>query len=144
MNERGIYTAHNDNGPSHLWSDGFAIWTINGVRVDEQIVMRPQTQTVQQIANEQNEEIRRVRIERFGWPRYLSETNAKVLDFRRNDVDATKESLMEAADGSRVLVCACPSTARVYAMRIPREIQTCENAQEWLHGDRRLRVVGAS
>ena len=120
------------------------LWYIDGVQVDEQIVMHPETQTIEQIEGEENSEVKRVRIERFGWSKYLSEIRARVLDVRDNDIDATKESLMELRDKTRVIVCACPSTARVYVMRVPREIVTCEMAQNWLHGNRSVRVIGAS
>ena len=109
-----------------------------------QIVVRPKTQTTDQIDKEDNSEIKRIRIERFGWPRYLKETKAKVLDFRRNDVDGTDESLMQANDGSRLLVCACPSTARVYAMRVEKSVSSCEAAQNWLNGGRKINIIGAS
>ena len=135
---------HCETGPAIAYGRSWGIFAIHGVRVDEQVVCRAETQTIKQIDGERNEEIKRIRRERFGWPRYLRETNAEVLDFRRNDVDGTDESLMQARDGSRLLVCACPSTARVYAMRVAREVSKCEEAQRWLHGERRLRIVGAS
>jgi len=141
-NELG--SLHCDTGPALAYRDGWTLWYINGVAVDEQIVLRPEMQSISEIDGEKNAEVRRIRLERYGWPRYLRETNAKVLDYRRNDVDATDESLMQSADGSRILVCACPSTAKVFTMRVPREIEKCEQAQAWLHGDRKLRIVGAS
>jgi hypothetical protein len=135
---------HNESGMAVRYRDGWGVWAIHGVRVDEQVVLQPHTQTRLQIDAEGNAEIKRIRIERFGWPRYLRESGARVLDVRDNAIEATRESLMETKDGARVLVCACPSTARVYALRIPREIASCENAQRWLHGNRSLRVVGRS
>jgi hypothetical protein len=135
---------HSESGPAIAYADAWSIFAIHGVLVNEQIVSRPETQTIKEIDSEANEEIKRIRTERFGWPRYLKETNAKVLDFRRNDIDGTDESLIQAKDGSRLLVCACPSTARVYAMRVERSIEKCESAQRWLHGERHLRIVGAS
>lgn len=143
------------------------LWYIDDVHVDEQIVKAPETQTVEQIDADNNAERKRIRIERFGWPRYLRESKAMVIDTRDNYIDSTKESLMEVNfrtftqtwnevtqsvhtevhEKATVLVCACPSTARVYAMRVPREIVTCEMAQRWLHGDqvtRPLRIIGAS
>ncbi len=39
---------------------------------------------------------------------------------------------MEIDDGAKVLVCSDPSTARRYALRIPREVTTCDQAQNWL------------
>lgn len=47
------------------FADGFKVWAIEGVLVDEQIVVSPESQTIEQIRNEGNEEVRRIRIERF-------------------------------------------------------------------------------
>lgn len=70
---------HNDIGPSHEWRDGWALWHIHGVRVTEQIVMRPETLTPAQIDAENNAEVRRVMIERFGAERYLLESDAEPV-----------------------------------------------------------------
>ena len=55
-----------------------------------------------------------------------------------------EEVVKEVHDKTRVLVCACPSTAKVFVMNVPREIESCESAQNWLHGNRSVRVIGAS
>ena len=68
---------HNDAGPSHRWRDGWSLWYIHGVRVTEQIVMHPETLTVAQIDAEENAEVRRVMLERFGMSRYILESGAK-------------------------------------------------------------------
>ena len=135
---------HNEAGPSITWRDGWQLWHIDGVAVDEQIVIRPETQTLDQIHGEENAEVQRLRIDRYGWPRYLAETGATVVDKQRNDVDGTREALMEARDGQRRLVCSCPSTAKVFAMHVPREITSCEQAQQWLGGNRNVSIIGAS
>src|SRR6185437_4255412 len=131
---------HCESGPSLRYPDGFSLWSIHGVRVDEQVILTPQTQTIEQIRNEQNEEIRRIRIERFagsekgsaeGWQKYLCEVGATVLDRRRNDIEGTREVLYRSAAGEVLLVTHCPSTARVYALERPKEIKTCEQAQAW-------------
>ena len=70
---------HNDAGPSHEWRDGWKLWHIHGVRVNEQIVMYPNTLTLEQIDAEMNAEVRRVMIERFGAERYLLESGAKPV-----------------------------------------------------------------
>jgi len=140
----GIPGFHNDSGPAVFYSPLFQLWMIEGVSVDEQIVMHPETQTIEQIHNEKNSEVQRIRIDRFGWPRYLAESGAVVIDSRRNDIDGTKEALMDSRNGQRRLVCSCPSTAKVFAMHVPRETETCEQAQRWLAGNRDIRVIGAS
>jgi hypothetical protein len=134
---------HCDSGPA-LASDVEHLYFVHGVMVPEAVVMRPETLTAQDVRQEENEEVRRIMIERMGWPRYLRETGAVVLHRRTNAIDATKEALMQSEDGSHVLVCSCPSTGRVYGMRVPRNVATCEQAQSWLSGDAAGRTIGAS
>jgi hypothetical protein len=122
---------HSDVGPVIKYGDEFKIWSLHGVQVDEQIVMQPETQSIEQINTEQNAEIKRIRIERYGWEKYLVDTDAKVVDTRRNDIEGTKEALMHVED-IRVLICHCPSTGRVYAMEVPPTTKTCQEAQEYL------------
>ena len=135
---------HNEEGPALLYPDGWSFWRIHGVEVPELVVIRPETQTIKDIDQEPNAEVKRIRIERFGWPRYLKESGAKVLNMRKNAIDNQKEALMQSKDGSVVLVCSCPSTARVYAMRVPKEIQTCEQAQNWLSCGLAGRMIAAT
>ena len=121
---------HNESGMSVKYRDGWGLWSINGVSVDEQIVMSPETQTINQITSEGNEDIKRVRIERYGWQRFMAESDATVIDSRRNEIENTKEMLVECG-GMRALVCHCPSTGRVYFLERPSDITTCEQAEAW-------------
>jgi hypothetical protein len=123
---------HCEDGPAVYFSDDLQLWAIRGVAVDEQIVMRPETQTIEQIQQDGNAEHKRVRIERFGWAKYLDAVGAEVIDECRNDIEQTNEALLQC-DGMRVLMCACPSTAKVFHLEVPPETKTCEEAQKWLH-----------
>jgi hypothetical protein len=120
------------------------LWHIHGVQVPKDVVMYPEKQTISDIEEESNSEVKRIRIERYGWLKYLSETNASVIDHANNYIDATEEALMQSKDGMKLLVCACPSTARTYAMRVPREIENCVQAQLWLKGSKPKHIIGAS
>lgn len=120
---------HNEDGPSVLYADGFKLWTIDGISVDEQIVMRPETQTIAQINKEDNADVKAIRIQRFGWPRYIAESNSKLLDYRDNDIEGTKEALYSTDNGHRMVV-TCP-TGRVFALGVPSDIKTCEAAAKW-------------
>lgn len=126
---------HCETGPAIRWLDGVRLWSIGGVSLPlndgEQIVMRPSTQTLEQIDSEENVEVKRIRIERFGWTRYLTATDATVVDRRRNEIEGTREMLCRRGE-MNVLVCHCPSTGRVYALDVPSEIHTCQQAQTWL------------
>lgn len=131
---------HNVEGPAVAWSD-LNIWCIEGNLVDEQIVMRPETQTTDQILNESNLEIRRIRIERFGWDRFLAEINAECIDKRDNFIENTKETLFRCEQlDSTVMVSHCPSTGRIYALEVPDTVATCEEAQLYLSGGHSLEI----
>ncbi len=134
---------HNDSGPAIEYRDGWKIWCINNVQLDEQIVMRPETQTIEQINGEQNAEIKRIRLNRYGWHRYLKEINAKVVHHRRNDIEQTEEALMRCGE-MQVLVAACPSTGKIFSLEVPPTVETCEQAQHWLRGERSGFLIGAS
>jgi hypothetical protein len=140
-NSRGAL--HCESGPALAYRDGWQLWRIDGIEVDEQIVMRPESQKVAEIDGEQNADRRSIRLARFGWPRYLKETGAACIHERKNDVEGTREALFQSRDGSRRLVATCP-TGRVFVMGCPPEVQTCEQAQNYLAGqpiDKQSRVL---
>jgi hypothetical protein len=131
---------HNDKGKSVRFRSGWGLWTIEGTPVNEQIVMRPETQTVEQIDKEANQDVRSIRIERFGWPRYIRESGAACIDGRDNAIEGTIEALYRCQDGSCRLVVTCP-TGRVFALGVPGNVETCRQAQHWLAGGRNFRVL---
>jgi hypothetical protein len=132
---------HNESGMACRYRDGFGVWTIHGIRVDEQIVMRPETQTIAQIDAEENGDIRSIRIDRYGWTSYLRDSGAACIDFRDNEVEGTKEALYRTSKNETRLVATC-ATGRVFAMGVPSNVSTCLEAQNWLSGGRGFRIVG--
>ena len=79
--------AHNDEGPSHAWRDGFEIFNWHGILIAPEyqwIIKTPEKLTPVIIANERNSEMRRIMLEKFGFEKYLeagkAETVAKDTD----------------------------------------------------------------
>ena len=70
---------HAEHGPFCEWSDGTALYAYHGVRVPGWIMDRPQDITLAHIAAEENAEIRRVLIERYGPGRYLMDVGATPI-----------------------------------------------------------------
>ena len=134
----------NESGMACQFGDNWGCWIINGVTVDEQIVMHPETQTLKQIGDEQNEEIKRIRIERYGFADYLAEIEAKLIDRRTNDVEGTKELLYKAGDDMTILLCMCPSTGKDFFLEVKNDITTCVEAQDYISGGRASRIISAS
>lgn len=141
MNENNL---HCNDGPVAEWPDGSKFYMLDGTVVDEQIVMHPETQTVDQILHEPNAEVRRHRMERFGIGRLLDESNAQILDERINERDLQQERLYKLTLGENDVEhrfrCVDPSTKREYFPQVPVEVTTCQGAQDNLsHGlDKRL------
>lgn len=133
---------HNESGPAVAFRDGFKVWVIDGFSVDEQLVMRPETQTIDQIDGEQNNDLRAMRLERFGQGRYLAETGAEVLDERENEIDGTHEAILRDKNGRVFLWPTCPSGKPCPPLRIPENITTCSGAQVWLAADLQGNVIG--
>jgi len=124
---------HNDSGLAVKFKDGTGIWAIEGVEVDEQIVMSPETLSIDQINKTNNEEVRRIMIERLGWDKYAE--CCDTIDERHNDMYAQDEELIKTPDNRHRLLCTDPSTNRKYSLGIPRNIETTEQAQNWMsHG----------
>jgi len=135
------HVLHNESGPAVRYRDGYSVWAISGIRVNEKIVMHPETLTVEEINTELNQDIRSIMINRFGWARYLQESNAKFIDYRDNEVEGTKEALYESHLGGMRLVVTCP-TGRIFALGLESGIKTCAEAQVWLGGGRKFNVIG--
>lgn len=133
---------HREDGPSHAWRDGWKLWYIDGIAVDEQIVMHPETQTISQIERETNSDVKAIRIARFGWARYLEEIKAEVVDEYENIIEGgTWETVFRLPDGNHVFVVTCAS-ARLFAMGLPAGIETCADARRWRERGRNIQVVG--
>jgi hypothetical protein len=71
---------HCDDGPAVAYPDGYALWAIHGVRVPPEVVEDPDVLNVERISQEQNVEVRRVMVDRYGPERYLQEANATCVD----------------------------------------------------------------
>jgi hypothetical protein len=137
------FQLHNESGPACAFPDGYSIWLLNNVSVTEQIVMRPETQTIEEIRNEPNEEVKRIRIERYGMEKYLAEIEAKLLDRRTNHIEGTRE-LLYKADDMVFILCICPSTGKDFCLEVDPGIRTCEDAQRYLSGGLCDRIIYAT
>jgi hypothetical protein len=136
---------HREDGPAILYADGWSIYAMNGVHLNKQIVMHPETQTVEDIRGETNEEVKRIRIGRYGWEKYLNLINATLVDERVNDIEGTKEFLFASVvERITALMCICPSTGKEFILEVPMTCDTCRAAQSWLSSGLSERIMNAS
>ena len=73
---------HCDTGPSHVWRDGWSLYYYHGIAIPRGkawIITNPEQITALSIDAEENAEIRRVMVEKYGAGRYLQETGAQEV-----------------------------------------------------------------
>lgn len=70
---------HSADGPAIAWPDGWSLWYWHGVRVTEKVILRPQTISIADIDAEDNAEVRRALIERYGPARYIKDSGTKLI-----------------------------------------------------------------
>jgi hypothetical protein len=128
---------HGLTGPAIRYRDGFALYAAHGVRVREQIIMRPDTITVAEVDAETNAEARRVMIDRMTPERFLRESGAQPIH-----ADETGELYRRELVGDEPLqlvrvVNATPEpdgSKKIYWLRVPPDVTTAREAVAWTFG----------
>ena len=125
---------HSTDGPAVSYADGYCIYSINGVTVNEKTAVTPEALTVEEIESEINLEVRRVMMERFGISRYLIESQAEILN---EDTYGTLYRKRLAGDEPLMMVRVKNSTPepdgsiREYFLRVPPFMRTAKEAVAW-------------
>jgi len=70
---------HCEDGPFCRWRDGSALYAVHGVRVPMWIIEHPERITVSAINAEQNLEVRRVMIDKYGQEKFIVDSGAQVI-----------------------------------------------------------------
>ena len=70
---------HSPTGPAVYWPNGEKFYFWRGLQVAEDVILHPDQITIERITKEQNAELRRVLIDRFGAEKYLRAIGAKML-----------------------------------------------------------------
>ncbi len=129
------FRLHHDSRMALEYSDGFGIYAWHGVFVPKEIILEPEKITIESIQEEENQEIRRIMIERFGWDKYLTDQKAIVIqrdDFgeliqfeKLNKQDPNEDPMakfVRVTDGS---------SDRQYILRVPPETETAHEGVAW-------------
>jgi hypothetical protein len=133
---------HREDGPAMEHADRRRSWWLNDVKVPKYVVLQPEKITLEKIKKAKNNEVRSIMIERYGWQRYLVDSDAKMLDKRDNAIENTKEALFVTGSLGNRLVVTCP-TGRVFTLGVPNTASTCEEAQKWLgNASAKINVIG--
>ena len=121
---------HNTRGAAIKWRDGYGEYFLNGVAVDEAIVVTPAEKLDPKIIlKEQNAEVRRELVRKIGIERIVLNLGAKSLDKQ----DEYELLLLELGDGrSRpYLKMRNPSISTWHLEGVPPDTKTVKEALAW-------------
>ena len=128
---------HSINSPAIEWKDGWGLYFIHGVTVPEYVVMNPEKITVQDIEKEENAEIRRVKINRYGQDKFLKDSGS--IKVHEDDYGTLwKKDLLN--DEPIIMVELINSTPepdnsfKHYFIRVPPTVKTAHEAVGWTFG----------
>ena len=125
---------HCEDGPALAFADGYALYRWHGVNVPEDVVTNPASITVARIDSENNAEVRRAMLERYGEARYLQDSGAKQVHRDKWGALYRKEI---PGDEPLVMVRVCNLTPepdghiKIYWLRVPPTIETAHEAVAW-------------
>jgi hypothetical protein len=117
------------------YPDGWGIYSVHGVIVNEKIIKREYT--VKDIDKENNSEVRRVMIELYGQEKYMNDSGAKMIH-KDGMGELYRKELSD--DEPIVMVKLWNSTPepdgsiKIYWLRVPPGIKTAREAVAWSFG----------
>jgi hypothetical protein len=126
---------HAEFGPSHRWRDGWSIWHINGVKVEQWMAeSHPDDMDARRVLQIENVDQRRECIRRMGMGRIISQLEPAVLDTERREVGGEYRLLavdMNHGEPWRFLQMINQSTGAAHIEAVPRECETVRHALNW-------------
>ena len=135
MDERN--RLHNGSGPAVRYADGFSVYAWHGLAVPAAIIEEdPSTWTVEAILRESNQEIRRAKLERFGWERFA----LLHKPVQRDDYGDLYRIPIPGDDEPLVFVGVDNSTPekdgsiKKYFLRVPPSCERAREAVAWTFG----------
>ena len=125
---------HCEDGPSHLWSDGWALYHWHGVAVPSEWITDKASLTAATALTWKNIEQRLAACKIIGWARIVKELDAKVIDV---DGDPEIGTLLEVGIpdvGKERFVQVVCGTGRTFCLPVPRTCKTALEANAWSYG----------
>jgi hypothetical protein len=126
----------NETGPT-LESDIEPLYFWHGVMVPEKVVIAPELITIAEIREEENAEVRRVMMERYGLARYLEDSGAvrihqdELGELYRTEIPNDEPLVMVKVLNSTV---EPDGTRKPYFLRVPPDQKIARDAVAWTFG----------
>lgn len=129
--ERG--RLHSLDAPSIEYADGWGVYSVHGISVRPEIIKAPLDITPEEIIRQENVEVRRVMLERYGAEKFVATSGAEVIS---EDECGTLYRMPVKYDHFNMVrvVNKTPEpdgTYRVYFLTVPPETLTAREAVAW-------------
>ncbi len=130
--ERG--RLHCEDGPAIRYSDGFEMYSWHGVTVEDRVILNPGSISCKCIDSEENAEVRRILMEKYGQSRYLQESGAIAIHedefgtLFRKELENDEPLLMVRVTNS---TSEPDGTFKQYFLRVPPWVTTAKRAVAW-------------
>ena len=128
---------HCDTGPFCKWRDGFSLYAIHGVRVPQYVVETPALIEIKDIENENNLEVKRVMIDRYGSDRYMQDSGAQLVQSDRYGELYVKPIQGDETITMVKVINSTPEpdgTNKIYWLRVPPNTPTAHAGVAWSFG----------
>lgn len=128
---------HSTTTQSISYSDGWGIYAIHGVIVPTYVITNPEQITVEKIEKENNIEIRRVMLEKYGIQKYLIDAKADKIAEDEFGTLYRKEIIDDESIVMVKVTNATPEpdgTKKEYFLRVPPDVTTPHEAVAWTFG----------
>ena len=137
LNEEG--KLHADLKPALKYADGYSIYSLNGVRVPEYLVMtKGEDLNVLTVMGERNVDVRREGLRKIPLEKIINDTGAKVIDTWNDDRPWCDYTLyeMDFRDGKKRIVLRMknPSEGTWHFERVEDDVKTVKQALAWRNG----------
>jgi hypothetical protein len=124
---------HCTDGPAIEYGDGTAEYVYDGVIMDKETIMNPESITVDDIENTISEEQKRIKIQIYGTSKFLTDTKSEIVDMDMVKInpfddqsDSIPRALIKDKNNNYYLVGTDGSTHRTYYMNVPQSISCAE------------------
>ncbi len=140
VNRNTNYDLHCEDGPAIAWRDGYGDFYLNGVAVDEKIVMTPAEKIdAKTILSEKNAEVRREIVRKIGIDIVCQRLGAKIMD----SLDDYELLNLDMGDERKrpYLKMLNPSIGVYHVEGVHPDCLTVKQALEWRNGTKEIPIV---